>query len=144
MQLDRRDSGPITTAPERTFTGDVTISGYFRRPEPSRLAGATVTFPPGARTSWKLNPAGQTVIITSGVGWAQSSGAEIVELRAGDVAWFAPGERHWEGATPEEAMTCVVLHESTVEFLDEVTDDQYRSGPPTPQAQSTTRSAPAR
>ncbi len=50
----------------------------------------------------------------------------VVELRTGDVAWFPPGERHWEGATPDHGMTCVALHETTVEFGEEVTDEQYR------------------
>jgi quercetin dioxygenase-like cupin family protein len=130
MQLHRNGSEPPTTAPERGFTGGVAISGYFRRQAPSRLAGATVMFPPGARTPWKVNPAGQTVVITSGVGWAQSKGEDIVELHTGDLAWFPPGEQHWEGATPDHEMTYIALHETTVEFGEKVTDQQYRQGPP--------------
>lgn len=128
MHVHHSGSAATTAAPEPTFTGAVTISGYFRREAPSRLAGASVTFPPGARTPWKVNPTGQTVIVTSGAGWAQSEGHDVVELRTGDLAWFPPGERHWEGATPDQEMTCVALHETTVEFGERVTDEQYRSG----------------
>ncbi len=127
MHIHHSGSAPTTAAPEPAFTGAVAISGYFRREAPSRLAAATVTFPPGARTPWKVNPAGQTVVVTSGVGWAQGEGGDVVELRTGDVAWFPPGERHWEGATPDHEMTYVALHETTVEFGEEVTDEQYCS-----------------
>ncbi len=70
MQIERKGEGLSAPAPESTFTGDVRISGYFRRRSPSRVAGATVTFAPGARTPWRVNPAGQTVVVTEGVGWA--------------------------------------------------------------------------
>ena len=110
MQLYRNGSS-TTRAPESSFTGDVQIGGYFRRPSPSRLAGASVVFPPGARTPWKVNPAGQTVVVTSGVGWAQVEGEAITEIHAGDFIWFAPGQRHWEGATPDKAMSYVAIQE---------------------------------
>lgn len=131
MQIHRNGSSPTDIAPERTFTGDVHISGYFQRAAPSRLAGAAVTFTPGSRTPWKVNPLGQTVIVTSGVGWAQSEGDEIVEIRPGDVIWYPPGQRHWEGATPDQAMTCVAVQESAVvEFREKVADEEYQQGPP--------------
>lgn len=120
MRIERSGTSPTGTPPEPGFTGEVTISGYFRRESPSRLAGATVSFAPGARTPWKVNPLGQTLIVTSGVGWAQCEGGDIAEIRAGDVVWFPPGARHWEGAAPDRAMTYVALHEGGVEF-DEAT-----------------------
>jgi quercetin dioxygenase-like cupin family protein len=130
MHIHRNGSGSTERAPEENFTGDVRISGYFRRAAPSRLAGAAATFTPGARTPWKVNPLGQTLIVTSGIGWAQCEGEEIVEIRAGDMIWCPPGRRHWEGATPDHAMTYVAIHEQTVEFGGRVTDEEYREGPP--------------
>lgn len=132
MQIYRNGSS-TTRAPESTFTGDVQIGGYFRRPAPSRLAGASVVFPPGSRTPWKVNPTGQTVVVTSGVGWAQVEGEGITEVRAGDVIWFSPGQRHWEGATPEESMSYVAVQEEgsagSVAFVGTVSDEEYRTGP---------------
>ena len=134
MQIYRNGALPTVKAPEANFTGDVTISGYFERAAPSRLAGAMVTFSPGARTPWKVNPLGQTLIVTSGVGWAQCEGEEIVEVRAGDIIWCPPGQRHWDGATPGHAMTYIAVHETeggrAVEFGERVTDEEYRQGPP--------------
>ena len=134
MQIYRSGSLPTDRPPEETFVGDVTISGYFKREAPSRLAGASVTFKPSARTPWKVNPLGQTLIVTSGVGWTQSQGEEIIEIRTGDIIWYPPGQRHWDGATPDDAMTCIAIHEAkdgrAVEFKEKVTDEEYQKGPP--------------
>lgn len=130
MQIHRNGSSPASKPPEATFTGDVTISDYFQRAAPSRLTGATAAFSPGARTPWKVNPVGQTVIVTSGVGWAQVEGEGIVEIRAGDVVWFPPGQRHWEGAAPDQAMTYFAIQEGGTRFGEGVTDEEYRKGPP--------------
>jgi quercetin dioxygenase-like cupin family protein len=135
MQIHRVTEMATSRPPERNFTGDVEIGGYFERSTPSQLAGAMVTFAPGARTPWKVNPLGQTLIVTSGVGWAQCEGEDIVEIRAGDIVWCPPGVKHWDGATPDEAMTYVAVHEKkdgrAVEFGDAVTDDEYQIGPRT-------------
>ena len=124
---------PTTKAPEQNFSGEVYISDYFERPAPSRLVGAMVTFLPGARTPWKINPLGQTLLVTSGVGWAQGEGEEIVEIRAGDLIWCAPGRRHWDGATPTHALTYIAIQETqdgrAVEFGEKVTDEEYHQGP---------------
>ncbi|HEX8426446.1 (R)-mandelonitrile lyase [Hymenobacter sp.] len=124
---------PTRKAPEQNFTGYVSISNYFERAAPSRLVSATVTFAPGARTPWKVNPLGQTLFVTSGVGWAQSEGEEVVEIRAGDIVWCPPGQRHWDGATPEHALTYIAVQEAqdgrAVEFREQVTDEEYRQGP---------------
>ena len=129
MQIYRNGASPANRPPESTFTGDVYIRDYFQRAAPSRLSGATAIFSPGARTPWKTNPLGQTVVVLSGVGWAQSEGEEIVEIRAGDVVWFPPGERHWEGATPDQAMTYFAIQEGGVGFDASVTDEEYQKGP---------------
>lgn len=133
MKLDRNGTLPTRKAPEKNFTGDVYVSDYFQREAPSRLAGATVTFTPGARTPWKVNPLGQTLIVTSGVGWAQCEGEPIVEIRAGDIVWCPPGQRHWDGATPDHAMAYIAIHEAkdgtAVAFGVTVSNADYRKGP---------------
>lgn len=125
MQVHRAGAGPSAPAAEPTFTGDVRISGYFAREAPSRLLGAEASFPPGARTPWKSNPVGQTLIVTSGVGVACCEGEPAVKIRVGDVIWCPPGERHWEGAVSDAAMTYIALHETGVEFQRAVTDEEY-------------------
>lgn len=130
MHIHRGDTQSTDRAREATFTGDVQIGGYFQRSAPSRLSGATVTFAPGSRTPWKVNPAGQMIVVTSGIGRVQTEGEDVVELRAGDTVWFAPGERHWEGASPNGTMAYVAVQEGGVQFLESVSDDEYQAEPP--------------
>jgi quercetin dioxygenase-like cupin family protein len=91
MEIKRRGSQPSTKGPADWFTGTVRIDPLFQAPDPARVACASVTFEPGARTAWHTHPLGQILIITSGLGWAQRWGGPIEEIRPGDVVWFAPG-----------------------------------------------------
>src|SRR6516225_905948 len=112
------------------FTGKVWIEPLFEAPDPARIRCANVTFEPCARTAWHTHPLGQTLIVTSGLGWAQREGGPIEEIRPGDVLWFSPGERHWHGATPTTAMTHIAVQERLngkyVERMEKVTDQEYR------------------
>lgn len=130
MEIKRSGSQPSGKGPADYFTGQVRIDPLFNPPEPARLATAHVTFEPGARTAWHTHPLGQTLIVTAGCGWAQREGGPVEEIRAGDVVWFPPGERHWHGATATTAMSHIALQErldgETVEWLDHVTEEQYR------------------
>ena len=130
MDIKRSGSHQTSKGPADWFTGSVRIRPLFEAPEPARVRGASVTFEPGARTAWHTHPLGQTLIVTAGTGWAQREGAEIEEIRAGDVVWFAPGEKHWHGATPTTVMTHIAIQEAlngkVVEWMEHVTDEQYR------------------
>jgi quercetin dioxygenase-like cupin family protein len=107
----------------------VRIDSPFQRPAPARIGGAVVTFEPGARTAWHTHPLGQTLIVTAGCGRVQRDGGAIEEIRAGDIVWFAPGERHWHGASPTTAMAHIAIAEmldgKAVEWMEHVTDEQY-------------------
>ena len=133
IRIQKSGSLPGNKTPETNFTGNVYISDYFKRTAPSQLISATVTFTPGSRTPWKVNPLGQTLIVTGGVGWAQCEGEEIVEIRAGDIVWCPPGIRHWDGAKPDKALTYIAIYEAKdgrpVEFEEKVTDNEYLKGP---------------
>jgi quercetin dioxygenase-like cupin family protein len=129
MHIDRAGSRPSGRGPADYFTGTVRIDPLFSPPEPARVAGAHVTFEPGARTAWHTHPLGQTLIVTSGCGWAQREGGPIEDIRPGDVVWFAPGEKHWHGATPTTAMSHIAIQEkqdgSAVTWLEKVSDEHY-------------------
>jgi quercetin dioxygenase-like cupin family protein len=64
----------------------------------------------------------------------QREGGPIEEIRPGDVVWFPPGEKHWHGASPTTAMAHIAIQESldgkAVEWLEHVSDEQYRGGSP--------------
>jgi quercetin dioxygenase-like cupin family protein len=132
MEIKRADSQSSSIGSSDWFTGTVRIDPLFEAPEPARVRGASVTFEPGARTAWHTHPLGQTLIVTSGLGWAQHEGGAVAEIRPGDVVWFPPGEKHWHGASPTTAMTHIAIQEASdgkvVEWMEHVTDEQYRRG----------------
>ncbi|CAH2409283.1 (R)-mandelonitrile lyase [Mesorhizobium escarrei] len=131
MKITRVGSQPSGPGPADYFTGTVRIDPLFQAPEPARVGGASVTFEPGARTAWHTHPLGQTLIVTAGLGWVQREGAPIEEIRPGDVVWIPPGVKHWHGASATTAMTHLAIQESLdgkpVEWLEKVSDEQYRS-----------------
>ena len=130
MDIIKLGTQPSGKAPTDWFTGTVRIDPLFQPNEHRRAAAATVTFEPGARTAWHTHPLGQTLVVTAGVGWAQREGGPVEEIRAGDVVWFPPGERHWHGASPTIAMTHIAIQEQlngkVVDWMEKVSDDQYR------------------
>jgi len=132
MEIRRVRSQSSTTGSADWFTGNVRIDPLFEAPEPARVRGASVTFEPGARTAWHTHPLGQTLIVTSGLGWAQRWGGPVEEIRSGDVVWFPPNEKHWHGATPTTAMTHIAIQEAlggkVVDWMEHVTDEIYLSG----------------
>lgn len=132
MQIKRAGSQPSTKGPEDWFSGTVRIDPLLQVGDPPRIAGASVTFEPGARTAWHTHPRGQTLIVTFGSGLVQRWGGEIEEIHPGDVVWFEPGEKHWHGAAPTTAMMHIAIQEfengTPVEWLEKVTDEQYGNG----------------
>lgn len=136
MQIDRNGSLASSKGSPEYFTSNVRIDMPFKRPAPSRVTGATVTFEPGARTAWHSHPLGQTLVVTAGKGWTQCEGGPVVEIHAGDILWCPPGHRHWHGATPNTAMTHIALQEAldgeVVTWMEHVSDEQYIAGAATP------------
>lgn len=130
MEIKRVGTQPSGKGPEDWFSGIVRIDPLFQVNPPSRSAGNSVTFEPGARTAWHTHPLGQVLIVTTGCGWAQREGGPVEEIHPGDVIWFPPGEKHWHGATATTAMTHIAIQESLdgkfVEWLEKVSDDEYR------------------
>jgi quercetin dioxygenase-like cupin family protein len=130
MDIKRSGSQPSTKGPAEYFTGIVRIDPLLEAKDPARVRAANVTFEPGARTAWHTHPLGQALLVTFGLGLAQRWGGPVEEIRPGDVVWFPPGEKHWHGASPHTAMTHIAVQEalngSAVEWLEHVTDEQYR------------------
>ena len=132
MEIDRSGSRPSQAGSAEYFTGRVRIDPLMSPGEPARVAGAHVTFEPGARTAWHTHPLGQTLIVTQGRGWLQEWGKEAEILNQGDIAWIPPGVKHWHGASAQTAMTHLAIAEavngSPVTWLEKVTDEQYPNG----------------
>ena len=131
MEIKRNGSQPSGKGAAENFTGNVRVDPLFQPTGHTHASGASVTFEPGARSAWHTHVLGQTLIVTAGCGLAQRWGGPLEQIRPGDVIWFPPGEKHWHGATGTTAVTHLAIQEQldgkTVDWMEHVSDDQYRS-----------------
>jgi len=62
----------------------------------------------------------------------QTKGGPIRQIRAGDTVWIPPGEKHWHGASPKNAMVHIAMQESLdgshVTWMEKVSDEEYGLG----------------
>ena len=129
MQITPCGAAPSRRAPDKWFTGTVWQDPIIEADAPARIRALVVSFEPGARTAWHTHPLGQTLYVVSGFGKVQSWGGPVLDIRAGDTVWFAPGEKHWHGAGPANSMTHIAMQEAldgvAVEWMEHVSDEQY-------------------
>jgi quercetin dioxygenase-like cupin family protein len=124
-------SRPTRRGPPDSFTGTVWQDPIIETPAPAILRSGLVRFEPGARTHWHTHPLGQTLAVLSGLGRVQSFGGKVREIRAGDVVWIPPNEKHWHGAGPNTLMVHVAMQEALdgkhVTWMEPVNDEQYKA-----------------
>lgn len=124
-------SRPSATGSPEYFSGAVIVDPLFGANESMAATGGLVTFAPSARSAWHTHPAGQILIVTTGMGWVQDEGGEKRAIKAGDVVWTPPGVKHWHGATPTSSMGHIAITNmaggENVDWLEQVSDEQYRN-----------------
>lgn len=129
VQITRAGSQPSAVGPDAFFTGRARVDPVWPADSNINAAGANVTFEAGARSAWHTHPAGQYLVIVSGVGRTQQWGKPILEIRPGDVVWCPPGVKHWHGASPKTAMTHLsvagTVDGKNVNWMEKVSDEQY-------------------
>ncbi|HEX4092261.1 MAG TPA: cupin domain-containing protein [Trebonia sp.] len=106
-----------------TFTGEVWAEPLV--PGVDGVTVATIFFAPCARTYWHRHERGQLLVITGGEGLVCADGEQPEALRAGDVVWIAPGERHWHGGTADHFMTHTAISLGTTQWDVEVAEAEY-------------------
>jgi quercetin dioxygenase-like cupin family protein len=131
MEIKSAGNGPTRRANPDWFTGTVWQDPVVDAPAPARVRAVMVTFEAGSRTAWHTHPLGQTLHVISGVGRAQTWGGPVRELRPGDSVWIPPGEKHWHGASPGNAMVHLAIHEALdgthVTWLEKVSDAEFNA-----------------
>jgi quercetin dioxygenase-like cupin family protein len=129
MQIFPNGSRPSGRGPEANFTGSARVDPQFAAPDKTPLSAGHVTFEPGARSAWHTHPAGQLLIVTSGLGWVQEWNGTKREIKPGDVIWTPPGVKHWHGGSATNGMSHYAIQESVdgknVDWMEKVSDDQY-------------------
>lgn len=131
QQIIRAGEQASTFGSGEYFTGRARVDPLFAPNENINASLAYVTFDPGARSAWHTHPAGQRLVVTSGVGITQEWGKPVQIIRPGDVVWCPPGVKHWHGAAPNTAMTHLAMSGyrdgKSVIWMEKVTDDQYNA-----------------
>lgn len=131
QQITRAGTQASVAGPQETFTGRVRVDPLFAATAEVNASGAYVTFEPGARSAWHTHPAGQRLVVVSGVGLTQEEGKPVQVIRPGDVVICPPGVRHWHGAAPTTAMTHLAVTGTvdgrSVVWMEKVTDEQYNA-----------------
>jgi quercetin dioxygenase-like cupin family protein len=129
IEITRNGARATIRGPEQAYTGAAIANVLFSATADSALTAVEVTFEPGAHTAWHNHPAGQYLVVTSGVGWVQQRGGRKREIRPGDVVWTPPGVAHWHGATPTLAMSHLAIWQfvdgSGGELMEHVSDEDY-------------------
>lgn len=125
----REGSQKSFKGPDAYFTGDVRVVMLFPDNATAHYSGAYVTFAPGARTAWHTHPAGQHMIVTSGVALTGTRDGKVIAFKEGETVWCPAGIDHWHGATPDAPMTHLVITGTqdgkAVVWKEKVTDEQY-------------------
>jgi len=129
QQISRAGTQTSVTGSADYFTGQVRVDPLFPASSEINASAAYVTFEPGARSAWHTHPAGQRLVVVSGVGLTQEWGKPVQHIHPGDVVICPPGVKHWHGATATAAMTHLAMSGAvdgkSVEWLEHVSDEQY-------------------
>lgn len=132
QQISRAGSQAVVAGPGEFFTGQVRVEPLFPAAADIDASGAYVSFEPGARSAWHTHPAGQRLVVVSGVGLTQEWGKPVQRIHPGDVIVCPPGVKHWHGAAPMSAMTHLAITGTVdgknVEWMEQVSDQQYNAG----------------
>lgn len=115
--------------PEERFTGTVWMDASPAGTPPD-ASFFRVFFEPGARTNWHTHPEGQFLYIVTGACRAGKEGEQPIEVEAGSLVFFAPGEKHWHGATPDTYMVHMAISpaletDGGTDWLQPVTEEEY-------------------
>ena len=130
MNIKRNGSQASYPGPAEWFTGSVRVDPLFEAPEPAQIRGSSVTYEPAAQClAYASAGAGADRYggqrSRAAMGWSRRGG------QSRRRSLVAPGEKHWHGATPSTAMSCIVVMEAVddkvVEWLEHVTDEQYQA-----------------
>jgi len=131
QQIARAGTQASAAGPAEYFTGRARVDPLFPASKEIPASGAYVTFEPGARSAWHTHPAGQRLVVISGVGLTQEWGKPVQEIHPGDVIVCPPGVKHWHGAASKSAMTHLAVTGTVdgknVDWLEKVTDEQYNA-----------------
>jgi quercetin dioxygenase-like cupin family protein len=129
MKIFRGRDVPSEIADSKSFVGGAYARKLAQSADGTPVIVYHVEFDSGARTNWHAHSGPQWLLIIDGQIRIQKWGEPAHDIAAGDVVVVAPGEKHWHGAAPDaRGVHLAVNIDVTTEWLEPVSDDQYRGG----------------
>ena len=118
-----RTEGALSEQRGATFTGTVWADPVM--PSTQNVGINNVFFSPGGRTHWHSHELGQVLNVFAGCGWVCLDGNAPQQIKAGDVVWIGPGERHWHGAAAGSYMMHMATSLGKATWAEPVSDKDY-------------------
>ncbi len=128
MKIFRLADVSSQPADAKTFTGRVQTTRLASDAAGVPVHVYRVAFDDGGRTNWHTHSGPQWLFIIEGRVRVQKWGEPAQEIVAGDAVVIQPFEKHWHGAAPGSRGTHIAVNvNATTDWLEPVTDDQYRT-----------------
>lgn len=108
------------------FNGNVYVKKIFGFDKPMIMDN--VTFEPGCRNNWHKHMAGQTLLVTDGIGWYQEEGKKAQKLKPGDIVNIPANVKHWHGASANSHFVHLAIEDYTKGapiWLEALSDEEY-------------------
>ena len=123
------DAVPFEPADPKNFVGSARVKKFPMVEEDGQsVIVYLVEFEPGGRTNWHRHSAPQLLLVKEGSGLVQKWGEPVRQIAAGDAIAIEPNEKHWHGAAARTRMAHFAVNLTlTTEWLEPVSDDQYRA-----------------
>jgi len=112
------------------FTGNAWLNNLITPDSLNQNAVGSVTFEPGARTSWHSHPAGQIILALQGIGYYQEKGKPVEIIHKGEVIKCPHNIPHWHGASPDSEFIQVAItgrENGPTVWMEPVSDEEYNS-----------------
>ena len=123
----RHQDAPLRPADTKSFVGPARTTLLASSDEDTPVHVYRVVFEDQARTNWHIHSGPQWLLVIEGRIRVQVQGQAVQDLDTGDAVVFAAGEKHWHGAAPGSGGTHLAVNVNVkTEWLEQVTDDQYR------------------
>ena len=129
MKQFQGDRLPFEPADPKNFVGSARVKKLPMVEDGSQsVIVYLVEFDPGGRTNWHRHSAPQLLLVHEGRGLVQKWGEPVRAIAAGDAIAIEPNEKHWHGAASHTKMAHFAVNLTlTTEWLEPVSDDQYRA-----------------
>ncbi|MCB8821254.1 cupin domain-containing protein [Microvirga rosea] len=105
----RRAGEQVVSSPDGISSAPFQVEMLLESSRDGENTAIRAMLEPGTKTHWHAHPRGQLLYVLSGCGLVQRQDGPILSVSEGDSVWFAAGERHWHGASPDKPFSYISI-----------------------------------